>query len=522
MPKLRLSATVRAAVAILCSFISCGQEAFDAPRKPNIVFVFADDHAYQAISAYGSKINKTPNIDRLAEEGMRFDRCLVTNSICAPARAVILSGKYSHLNGVLDNRLEFDGSQQTFPKLLQGAGYQTAVIGKWHLKSDPTGFDYWEVLPGQGAYYNPDLRTAAGPTRYEGHTTDIITDLTLDWLKEKRDPEKPFMLMYQHKAPHRNWMPGPEYLSMYDGEALPEPETLFDDYSHRASPASQQTMEIGRHMTDAYDLKLAPHSPEGLTEQQSRRWNNTFGRLTEEQRKVWFAAYDPKNEEFRKQNLTGEDLVRWKYQRYIKDYLRCIASIDANLGRVLDYLDEAGLADNTVVIYSSDQGFYLGEHGWFDKRWMYEESLRTPLVARWPGVIKPGSVNREMVSNIDFAPTFLEIAGVEPPADMQGVSLAPFMRGQEVSDWRRSFYYHYYEKGAHSVAEHYGVATQRHKLIRYPATGEWELFDLDTDPNEVHSRYGEAEYADVQKELSEELLRLRAELNVPPEKGSVE
>ena len=522
MPKLRLSATVRAAVAILCSFISCGQEAFDAPRKPNIVFVFADDHAYQAISAYGSKINKTPNIDRLAEEGMRFDRCLVTNSICAPARAVILSGKYSHLNGVLDNRLEFDGSQQTFPKLLQGAGYQTAVIGKWHLKSDPTGFDYWEVLPGQGAYYNPDLRTAAGPTRYEGHTTDIITDLTLDWLKEKRDPEKPFMLMYQHKAPHRNWMPGPEYLSMYDGEALPEPETLFDDYSHRASPASQQTMEIGRHMTDAYDLKLAPHSPEGLTEQQSRRWNNTFGRLTEEQRKVWFAAYDPKNEEFRKQNLTGEDLVRWKYQRYIKDYLRCIASIDANLGRVLDYLDEAGLADNTVVIYSSDQGFYLGEHGWFDKRWMYEESLRTPLVARWPGVIKPGSVNREMVSNIDFAPTFLEIAGVEPPADMQGVSLAPFMRGQEVSDWRQSFYYHYYEKGAHSVAEHYGVATQRHKLIRYHETDEWELFDLETDPHEMHSRHGEADYADVHKGLSEELLRLRAELKIPPEESPAE
>ena len=486
------------------------------------MFVFADDHAYQAISAYGSKINKTPNIDRLANEGMRFDRCLVTNSICAPARAVILSGKYSHLNGVLDNRLEFDPSQQTFPKLLQGAGYQTAVIGKWHLKSDPTGFDYWEVLPGQGAYYNPDLRTAAGPTRYEGHTTDIITGLTLDWLKEKRDPEKPFMLMYQHKAPHRNWMPGPEYLSMYDGETLPEPETLFDDYSHRASPASQQTMEIGRHMTDASDLKLAPHSPEGLTEQQSRRWNNTFGRLTEEQRKVWFAAYDPKNEEFRKQNLKGEDLVRWKYQRYIKDYLRCIASIDANLGRVLDYLDEAGLADNTLVIYSSDQGFYLGEHGWFDKRWMYEESLRTPLVARWPGVIKPGSVNREMVSNIDFAPTFLEIAGVEPPADMQGVSLVPFLRGTEVSDWRRSFYYHYYEKGAHSVAEHYGVATQRHKLIRYPATGEWELFDLDTDPNEVHSRYGEADYAEVQQELSEELLRLRAELKVPSEEGSAE
>ncbi len=522
MRKLHPSGLCLTALAAAYLVISCGQEADEAPRKPNIVFVFADDHAYQAISAYGSKINQTPNIDRLAEEGIRFDRCLVTNSICAPSRAVILSGKYSHLNGVADNRLEFDGSQQTFPKLLQGAGYQTAIVGKWHLKSDPTGFDYWEVLPGQGAYYNPDFRTAAGPVRHEGHTTDIITDLTLAWLKEKRDPDKPFMLMYQHKAPHRNWMPGAEYLSMYDGETLPEPETLFDDYSHRASPASKQTMEIGRHMTDVTDLKLAPHSPDGLPEQQARRWNNTFGRLTEEQRATWFAAYDPKNEEFRKLNLEGDDLVRWKYQRYVKDYLRCIASIDANLGRILDYLDEAGLADNTVVIYSSDQGFYLGEHGWFDKRWMYEESLRTPLLARWPGVIQAGSVNKEIVSNIDFAPTFLEIAGVEPPADMQGASLVPFLRGQDVSGWRQSFYYHYYEKGPHDVVEHYGVATQRHKLIRYPESDEWELFDLETDPNEMHSRYGEADYADIQKELNEELLRLRAELKVPPEEGSAE
>ena len=522
MRKLHPSGLCLTALAAAFLVNSCGQETVEAPRKPNIVFVFADDHAYQAISAYGSKINQTPNIDRLAEEGIRFDRCLVTNSICAPSRAVILSGKYSHLNGVADNRLEFDGSQQTFPKLLQGAGYQTAIVGKWHLKSDPTGFDYWEVLPGQGAYYNPDFRTAAGPVRHEGHTTDIITDLTLSWLKEKRDPDKPFMLMYQHKAPHRNWMPGAEYLSMYDGETLPEPETLFDDYSHRASPASKQTMEIGRHMTDVTDLKLAPHSPDGLPEQQARRWNNTFGRLTEEQRATWFAAYDPKNEEFRKQNLQGDDLVRWKYQRYVKDYLRCIASIDANLGRILDYLDEAGLTDNTVVIYSSDQGFYLGEHGWFDKRWMYEESLRTPLLARWPGVIQAGSVNKEIVSNIDFAPTFLEIAGVEPPAGMQGASLVPFLRGQDVSGWRQSFYYHYYEKGPHDVVEHYGVATQRHKLIRYPESDEWELFDLETDPNEMHSRYGEADYADVQKELSEELLRLRAELKVPPEEGSAE
>ena len=352
--------------------------------RPNIVFIFSDDHAYQAIGAYGSRINQTPNIDRIAREGMRFENAMVTNSICAPSRAVIQTGKYSHLNGVLDNRQVFDGSQQTFPKLLQQAGYQTAMVGKWHLKSEPTGFDYWEVLPGQGSYYNPDFRVPGGEKRHYGYVTDIITDLTLAWLEDGRDPDRPFMVMTQNKAPHRGWMSGPDKLTLYDGVTIPEPDTLFDDYANRASPARLQEMEIGRHMIDGHDMKLKPPpgTPEDAPGQQL--WLAGYGRLDERQRRVWDAAYEPKNAAFMAAGLEGRDLVRWKYQRYIKDYLRTIASVDDNVGRILRYLDETGLAENTIVVYASDQGFYLGEHGWFDKRWMYEESLKTPLIVRWP------------------------------------------------------------------------------------------------------------------------------------------
>jgi arylsulfatase A-like enzyme len=489
---------------------------FAAPAKrPNILFIFSDDHAYQAMSAYGSRINHTPNLDRLAREGMLFRNALVTNSICAPSRAVILTGKYSHLNGVLDNRLPFDGSQQTFPKLLQQVGYQTALIGKWHLKTDPTGFDHWEVLPGQGHYYNPDFRTAKGPTRYEGYVTDVTTDLALQWLQDERDPSKPFMLMYQHKAPHRNWMPGPVHLTRYDGTEIPEPETLFDDYSNRASPARNQEMEIGRHMTLGSDLKIMPDKGTPDYEQ----YMGSYGRLTPEQKRMWDAIYEPKNAAFEKANLQGRDLVRWKYQRYIKDYLRSIASLDDNVGRVLRWLDATGLAENTMVIYASDQGFYLGEHGWFDKRWMYEESLKTPLVVRWPGVVAPGSESQALVSNIDLPETLLEIAGAEVPGDMQGRSLMPILeKGTAPSDWRQTFYYHYYEghEGApHAVARHYGVRTDRHKLIYYYDDDEWELFDLAKDPNEMHSRYDDPAYKEVQAELVAELKRLRMELKVP-------
>ncbi len=468
--------------------------AADAPERPNILFVFTDDHASHAISAYGSKINQTPNIDRLATEGMLFHNCFVTNSICAPSRAVIQTGKHSHTNGVIDNSVEFDNTQQTFPKLLQKAGYQTAMLGKWHLKVEPTGFDYWKVLVGQGTYYNPRFRTPDGPVNLTGYTTDIITDLALEWLDKGRDKSKPFMLMYQHKAPHREWLPGPDHLSMYDDVEIWEPPTLFDDYTGRTSAAKWASMTIQRHMNDL-DLKLV-----------------LPGYLNDEQRQQIEAVYAPKNEAMKKADLKGKDLVRWKYQRYVKDYLRCIASVDDNLGRVLEYLDKSGLAENTVVIYSSDQGFYLGDHGWFDKRWMYEESLRMPLLVRWPGVTRPGSENRDLVQNLDFAETFLDVAGVPVPDDMQGRSLVPLLKGETPDDWRKSVYYHYYEfPGWHDVQRHYGVRTDRHKLVYYYPIDEWELFDLEKDPDELKSVYDDPAYAGVAAELKTELARLRKE-----------
>lgn len=461
-------------------------------KRPNIIFIFTDDHASHAISAYGSKINQTPNLDRIANEGIRFDNCFCTNSICAPSRAVILSGKHSHLNGVITNRETFDGSQQTFPKLLQQAGYETAMIGKWHLKSDPTGFDFWKVLIGQGPYYNPPLKTPDGREEHTGYTTDILTNIALDWLQNQRDDDKPFMMMYQHKAPHRNWQPGPDHLTMYDDVDIPEPDDLFDDYEGRTSAALFQEMTVARELSPN-DLKFT--QPRNFTPEQLDTWNK---------------AYEPKNKAFQEADLQGDDLVRWKYQRYIKDYLRCVASVDDNVGKLLDYLDESGLAENTVVVYSSDQGFYLGDHGWFDKRWMYEESLRMPLMARWPQQIKPGSVNTDLVQNLDFAETFLELAGVTPPNDMQGESLVPLLKGETPDDWRESIYYHYFEfPGYHSVRRHYGVRTKRHKLIHYYGIDEWELFDLETDPDEMKSVHDDPAYAEVLSELQAELERLR-------------
>jgi arylsulfatase A-like enzyme len=460
--------------------------------RPNIIYIMTDDHASHALSCYGSKINRTPNLDRIAAEGMRFTNCFCTNSICAPCRAVVLTGKHSHLNGVKDNRLKFDGSQQTFPKLLQAAGYETAMIGKWHLKTDPTGFDYWNVLPGQGRYYNPVMIEMGQRKEYTGYVTDIITDHALRWLKERRGG-KPFCLMYHHKAPHRRWEPGPEHLTLYDDGPIPEPDTLFDDQSGRGRAAKEQDMSIEKTMNER-DLKLTP-----------------MKNLTPSQKRAWDAAYGPKNRAFEQANLQGKDRVRWKYQRYIKDYLRCIASVDDNVGRLLDYLDEAGLAANTIVVYTSDQGFYLGDHGWFDKRFMYEESLRMPLLVRFPEHIRPGSVNHDIVLNLDFAETFLDYAGVTIPADMQGRSLRPVLAGKTPEDWRRSMYYHYYEYPAvHSVKRHYGVRTRHHKLIHfYHDIDEWELYDLQNDPDEMQSVYDDPAYADVVEELKAELVRLR-------------
>lgn len=481
------------------------------PTRPNILFVFTDDHASHAIGAYGSKINRTPNMDRLAREGMLFRNCFCTNSICAPSRAVILTGKHSHLNGVIDNRQVFDGSQPHVGKLLGKAGYQTALIGKWHLKSDPTGFDHWAVLAaggGQGTYYNPEFKTSKGPLQTTGHSTDVVTDLALDWLKG-RDADKPFFLMYQHKAPHRSWEPAPAQLGLYRDGPIPEPATLFDDHAGLASPARQQEMTVAEHLRPN-DLKLVP--PRGLNAEQRKRWD---------------AAYEAENEAFRKANLSGKELVRWKYQRYIKDYLRCVAGVDANLGRVLQYLKDKGLEKNTVVIYSSDQGFYLGDRGWYDKRWMYEESLRMPLIVRWPGVIRPGSESRAMVQNLDFAQTFLDLAGVAQPADMQGRSFRPVLEGKTPADWRKEIYYHYYEYPAeHRVQRHYGIRTPTHKLIHYYLVNEWELFDLVKDPGERQNVYADPAYAAVVRELTGALARLRKHYRVdeykeelPPRRG---
>ena len=489
---------------------SCSEEKkeIEESPRPNIVFIFTDDHALQAISAYGSVINKTPNIDRLADEGMIFRNTFCTNSICAPSRAVIQTGKHSHLNGVIDNIQVFDSAQVTFPKLLQKGGYQTAMIGKWHLKSEPVGYDYWKVLPGQGRYYNPDFRTPDGMQRIEGYVTDIVTDVSLEWLENGRDKTKPFMLMTQHKAPHRAWLPGPDHLTLYDSVTIPEPATLFDDYANRASGAAIQAMEIDRHMRFPWDLKVPP-GPTDSTE--FRSWKNRMERFTPEQLAAWNAAYEPKNEAFLKAKLEGKDLVRWKYQRYIKDYLRCIASVDDNIGRLLEYLEESGLAENTVVIYSSDQGFYLGEHGWFDKRWMYEESLHMPFIVKWPGVTKPGAVNTDMVQNIDFAETFLAIAGMKIPKDMQGHSIVPLLKGKTPENWRKSIYYHYYEyPGAHSVQKHNGIRTERYKLINYYELKEKELFDLKLDPKEMKSVYNDPEYAEIQTRLEQELAVLKS------------
>lgn len=505
----KLSITLALALVLqLGAAVSAETAATAAGPRPNILFVFSDDHALQSIGAYGSTFKATPRIDRLAEQGMRFDNCLCPNSICGPSRAVVLTAKYSHLNGFVDNKAKFDGSQQTFPKLLQKAGYQTAIIGKWHLVSEPTGFDHWEILPGQGEYYNPDFVTAAGRKKHTGYVTDLMTDKALAWLRDGRDKSKPFVLMYQPKAPHRPWNPPGRYLPMFKDVTFPEPSTLFDDYSGRSSAAAEQDMTIAKTMTLCTDLKVSPEP--GDTGQDAKMWRNQVERMNPEQRKAWDDAYEPRNKAFREARLSGAELTKWKYQEYLKDYLRCIACMDENVGRVLDYLDESGLAANTMVIYSSDQGFYLGEHGWFDKRWMYEQSLHMPFIVRWPGKVKAGSVNKHMVSNLDFAETFLELAGVPVPSDMQGRSLVPLLKGEPPADWRKSFYYHYYEyPQPHRVPPHYGVRTETQKLIYYPVKDEWELFDLAKDPHEMRSVYGDPAYADVVKELKAELTRLR-------------
>lgn len=505
----------RSLMALLVSW-SCSFVA-GAAERPNIVFVFTDDHAPHAIGAYDGwlkSVNPTPEIDRLAAQGMLFQNSFCTNSICGPSRAVIMSGKHSHKNGFMNNGNSFDWNQQTFPKLLRKAGYQTALYGKSHLKGKPQGFDDWKVLPGQGLYYNPDFITPKGKVTIEGHCSDIVTDMAIEFLEKKRDKEKPFMMMVQHKAPHRNWMPALRHLELYDDIDIPEPATLFDKWEDNAPPARHQELEIDRHMHLTYDLFLdltAEHESKPGDEKYDRSaWRN-MQRMTPEQLKAWRAYYGPKDEAFHKAKLSGRDLVRWKFQRYAKNYLRSVRGVDEGLGRIRKKLDELGLADNTVVIYSSDQGFYIGDHGWYDKRWMYEESLKMPFIAHWPGVIKPGSKSEAMIQNIDYASTFLEMAGAKVPSDLQGKSLLPLLKGETPADWRKEIYYHYYEyPSVHMVPRHYGIRTERYKLMHFYQFGEeWEFYDLETDPDELTNLYKDPAHQEKIAEVRKQLVALQ-------------
>ena len=438
-------------------------------NRPNILFIMTDDHAAHAISAYGSKINKTPHLDKLAGEGIRLDRCFVTNSICTPSRAAILTGKYSHKNGVpVFNR--FDGSQQTVAKLLQSAGYHTGMFGKWHLGSDPTGFDRWKILPGQGAYHDPVFYTSSARKKETGYCTDLITDFSIDFL-DQRPKDKPFFLMCHQKAPHRNWQPREDKKAKWAKIQVPLPETFDDDYAGKSDAAREATMRVEDHLTPN-DVKEKP--PEGLS---------------------------------------GRDLKIWKYQRYMQDYLACVESVDDNIGRLMDYLDKQGLRDNTLVIYTSDQGFFLGDHGWYDKRFMYEESLRMPFLARWPGKVKPGTTSGDMVLNVDFAPTFLAAAGLPVPADMQGKNALGVLAGNTPAGWRTDMYYRYYHYPAdHRVQPHIGVRTLTHKLIHFNKIDQWELYDLTVDPREKRNLISEPGQQTKVAELKSRLMALKKEL----------
>lgn len=496
---------------------SGGKGAYRTTR-PNIIFIMSDDHAYQAISAYSNRLTQTPNIDRIVKEGMLFTNACVTNSICAPSRAVILTGKHSHINGKVDNYFPFDTNNVTFPQILQVNGYQTAMFGKLHFGNNPKGFDEFKILPDQGHYYNPDFITKKeGNKTFTGYVTDIITDMTLDWLKKERDDDKPFFLTYLHKAPHREWLPAERHYKEFTKRTFPEPTTLFDTYEGRGTASKTAEMNILTHMNWAGDSKITPENMDkmGLKEAHpydKRFYQMTAGRMNAAQKKEWDKVYSPINEEFMKNysHMSKEELMRWRYQRYMQDYLGCIASVDEGVGKLLDYLKESGLDENTIVVYTSDQGFYLGEHGWFDKRFIYDESFKTPLLIKWPNVIKAGSKNTQMVQNLDFAQTFLDAAGIKAPADMQGESLVPIFKGKG-QNFREAAYYHYYEyPGQHTVKRHYGVVTEKYKLVHYYYdVDEWELYDRLNDKNEMKNVYNDPKYAKIKSELHKKLTALR-------------
>ncbi len=531
-------------LGFLFAFFGCnegGEKASDVnenPKRPNIIFIMTDDHTTQAISAYGHPIGKvapTPNIDRIAADGAIFENNFCTNAICGPSRAVILTGKHSHINGFRMNGNVFDGSQQTFPKLLQKAGYKTAIIGKWHLHGFPQGFDYWNILNDQGNYYNPQFIkiqdtvhidkdhvnntahwnvTLPDTTVVEGYATDLITDYAIDYIAKVKDGDQPFMMMVHHKAPHRNWMPALRHLNLYDTVQFPLPDTYFMD--HKGSTASKEQMQtIYKDMYEGHDLKMTV--AKGSNQLAHDPWTTDFGRMTPTQRAIWDKAYQPKNDAMHQANLQGKELAIWKGQRYLQDYMATIAAVDESVGRILDYLDANGLAENTLIVYTSDQGFYLGEKGWFDKRFMYDESLRMPLLMKYPAAIKKGTVITELTQNLDFAQTFLDFAQVDIPEDMQGKSFRQLVSGtRTVPGFRDAIYYHYYDYPAfHMVKKMYGIRTKQYKLVHvYDDIDEWELYDLESDPQELNNLIEDAAYDAIEQELRQKLNDLQKEYHV--------
>ena len=502
-------------VFFLCSGVNA--------ERPNILFLFSDDHAIKSISAYGgplAEVAPTPNIDRIARQGAVFTNSFCANSICGPSRATILTGKHSHKNGFMRNGNTFDPNQWTVAKSLQQGGYNTAVIGKWHLKTNPVGFDHWEIFPGQGSYYNPVfIQMDGSKQRFEGYATDLTTQKAIDWL-DGRDRTKPFFLMCQHKAPHRTFSPAMRHLGSFDESEIPEPETLFDDYYNRHGSLAKNEMEIDRHFDWAYDAKVRKDERGDVKLPKPDRYGTPeYNRMTPAQKKEWDAYFAPRNQRFLKEfaagNMSEQDIVRWKYRRYMRNYLSTVKAVDESVGRMLDYLDDNGLADNTVVIYSSDQGFFLGEHGWYDKRWMFEESFRMPFLIRWPNKVQAGSRPDQLIQNIDYAPTFLDIAGLPTPEEVQGASLVSLF-GKQTPPWRDSLYYAYYELGEHAVPQHFGVRTQNHKLIYFPKSDQWNLYDLEADPNEMRSVHDEQDYRAIRSALTDEFSRLRELYEAPP------
>jgi N-acetylglucosamine-6-sulfatase len=496
------------------------------PTQPNILFIFSDDHAERLIGAYDGSINKTPNIDRIAHEGALFTRSFNTNSICCPSRASILTGKHSHANGVLGNSSRWNTRQWSYPRDLGKAGYQTALIGKWHIKGNPTDeFQHWEILSGyggQGSYYNPEFISLAGPSKVTGYEPDITTDKALEWL-QKRDTSKPFLLCAQYKAPHTPRTPGPKHLGSYEGVTFPEPPTLFDDYSTRQPFVSKTWMALKGMRGDG--LGIGPTREEIAANPERSKELNSLKGLNAEQMDAWHKAYDPRNREYKKLlaegKLEGNAGISYKYQRYISDSIRCVDGLDENIGRLLAYLDKTGLSKNTIVIYSTDQGFFTGEHGWAEKRWMYEESFRSPLMIRWPGTIKPGIRVDALVQNIDLAPTLLTAAGVPVPKDVHGVPLQPVLGGSTPADWRKDLLYAYYDGGTPESPGEYnmprmmGVRDDRYKLISYYDYNAWEFYDLQKDPTEVNNTYDDPKNAKEVERLKGRLAALKEQYQVP-------